>query len=408
MRIAYLTSRYPAASHTFIRREVDALRRAGLDIVTFSVRRPDPDELHAPADRAAHAGTGYLAPPTLIALGAAHAWALFGRPRAYLATLALAARHRPPGLRAMIWALFHFGEAALLARMLSRRGVDHLHVHFANSGATVGLLAARLADLPWSLTLHGISETDYPAGLLLPEKLRMAQFAACASWFMRAQAMRLSTPRVWRDLMVVRCGVDFSRLPARGIAERARARARIVCVGRLSPEKGQAGLIEAFAQVRAAGVAAELVLVGDGPDRQGLAAIVAECGLTQDVTFLGRLPEPETLATIASADILALPSLMEGLPVVLIEAMALGVPVVASQVAGIPELVIAGETGLLFAASDWRALADAIHRLLDDPALRTRLSSAAKDKVIAEYDIDKAAAVLAARFHNKRGDGREG
>ncbi|MBS0481113.1 MAG: glycosyltransferase family 4 protein [Proteobacteria bacterium] len=402
MRIGYLTSQYPAASHTFIRREVAALRRAGLDLATFSVRRPDDDEIRSADDRAAFAETQYVLPVSLPGLARAHIWAILRKPARYLGTLRLAWRHRAPGTKAGLWSLFHFAEAVLLARMLTDAGIDRLHNHFANSGASVGMLAAHYLEIPWSLTLHGISETDYPAGLLLPDKLARADFAACVSWFGRAQAMRISAPALWDKLILVRCGVDPAVLPARR-NEGSEAAPRIVCVGRLSPEKGQAGLIAQIAALHARGINCTLDLVGDGPQRGFLDGLVARYGLKSSVRFLGRLAEPETLDAIAGADLLVVPSFMEGLPVVLMEAMALRVPVISSQVAGIPELVQDGVTGLLYPPSDWDAMGNAIARLIADPALAKRLADAAHQKVMAEFAIDVAVAPLRGHFRPAAG-----
>ena len=167
---------------------------------------------------------------------------------------------------------------------------------------------------------------------------------------------------------VIRCGLPFDRIPPKDPAEANTQ--TIICVGRLSPEKGQAGLLRAFAKLRAKHPELRLRLVGDGPDRASLEALAKELGLSDAVMFAGRLPEEDTLAEIARADLLVLPSFMEGLPIVLMEAMAVGVPVIASRVAGIPELVEDDETGLLFTPSNWDELASRIDLLLGDEALR--------------------------------------
>ncbi len=281
---------------------------------------------------------------------------------------------------------------------MQRSGAARLHVHFANSGATVGMLAAHLLGLPFSMTLHGISETDYPAGLLLGRKVARAQFVACASWFMRAQAMRFSDPADWPKLHVVRCGFDPAALPSFAETPGPARPLRFICVGRLSSEKGQRGLLEAFRALRERGVAAELEFVGDGPERAALEASAAALGQGGAVTFAGALPEERTLARIAQADVLVLPSFMEGLPMVLIEAMALGKPVIASAVAGIPELVAHRENGLLVRASDWAALADAMAELATDHALRERLGAAGAGIVAREFAIGHAVAPLARLF----------
>ncbi|MFA7603257.1 MAG: glycosyltransferase family 4 protein [Novosphingobium sp.] len=394
-RIAYLASEYPAPSHTFIRREIAALRGAGLDIAVFTIR-PAKGQPASEVERAARAETQSVLGRSPLAYLSALAAAFLATPARAFGTLRLALRHRAPGLRPLIWALFHFIEAALLTRLLRRAGAARLHVHFANSGATVGLLAAHLRRIPWSMTLHGISETDYPAGLLLADKIARADFVACASWFMRAQAMRVVDSRHWRKLHIVRCGVDPAALPAAmpgggdGIA--------FISVGRLSREKGQRGLLEAFAVVRGRTPGARLVLVGDGPLRAELEALAGELGIADAVRFHGALSEAETLEAIARSDVLVLPSFMEGLPVVIIEAMALGKPVVASGVAGIPEIVRDGTNGLLVPPSHWRALAEAMAVLASDRALRDRLGSAAGAAVQDEFAIDRAVLPLIPLF----------
>ena len=396
MIIAYLVSQYPAPSHTFIRREIGALRKAGVAIVPFSIRQPPPGG--GPLDAEARAETKVVLGRGAFAYLADTAAMLLTRPGRWMATLGLALRHRPPGARALLWALFHFVEALTLARLLRRAGATRLHAHFANSGATVGMLAAGLLEMPFSMTLHGISETDFPAGLLLGRKVARADFVACASWFMRAQAMRHSDPADWPKLHVVRCGYDRDALPALDATPDSARAFRFICVGRLSSEKGQRILLEAFRALRERGIAAELELVGDGPERGALEAAADALGLGGAVAFAGALPEDRTLARIAQADVVVLPSFMEGLPMVLIEAMALGKPAIASAVAGIPELVSDRVNGLLVRASDWRALADAMAELAGDPALRGRLGAAGAGIVAQEFAIENAVLPLARLF----------
>jgi colanic acid/amylovoran biosynthesis glycosyltransferase len=401
MRIAYLVSLYPASSHTFIRREVTAVRESGLEIDTFSVRTPSPAECAAPEDRAAFESSYYLLPMEPMRLARAHARVLARRPAAYAKTFRLALQHRVPGVAALGLALAHFAEAMVLADELERRGITHVHNHFANSGANVGLLATRFLGLSWSLTLHGISETDYPAGLLLGAKLRAADFAACVSHFGRAQALRTIPPEHWHKLMIVRCALDLRNLPPRSIRA-ADAPVRIICVGRLSPEKGHVGLLQAFAQARARGAtSSELVLVGDGPELPRIEASIAELGLQSCVQLRGRLAEQDTLRAVAESDLLVLASFMEGLPVVLMEAMALGVPVIAPRVAGVPELVEEDVHGLLFAPAAWDELAERLHRLLSDPELRQRFGRAGRSKIEAEFEITRAVVPLLERFRHQ-------
>ena len=394
MRVGYLTSQYPAPSHTFIRREVRALRERGVDVRTFSVRRPGAGERLAEVGRLEEERTFYLLPVSLPRLLRAHLRALAGRPRAYARTLLEALLHRVPGVRALVWALFHFGEAILLADELERQGVEHLHNHFANSSATVAHLAAHFLGIGFSFTVHGISDLDYPAGLLLPAKVRAARFVACATHFGRAQAMRATPPEEWSKMTVVRCGVELSQVAPR---RRRGGPLRLLAIGRLAPEKGQLGLIEAFAQATE-GTAAELRIIGGGPLEAALRRRIEALKIADRCALLGQLANDRVLAELADSDVLVLSSLMEGLPVVLMEAMAAEVPVIAPTVAGIPELVEHERTGLLFRPGDWSHLAEQLQRLAADPALCERLGRSGAERVRGEFDVRRAVEPLAQRF----------
>jgi glycosyltransferase involved in cell wall biosynthesis len=397
--IGYLVSQYPAASHTFIRREVQQLRRLGLPLATFSVRPPSADEVTTPDDAIAFGTTTYIFPSSTGSLISRHVAGLITRPLAYFRTLRLALQHRAPGVKSLLWAVFHFGESISLAAELKRSRVCHLHNHFANSGATVGLLAATFLEIPWSLSLHGISETDYPAGLLLGDKVARASFVACVSWFGQAQAMRVSRRHHWDKFFVVRCGLQSSMLATKSQFERPRSEIpSIVCAGRLSPEKGHLGLLKALLALKSRGVAFRVVFVGDGPNRDQVEREYRASGVGRSVTFLGRLNENAALAEIAKADLLVLPSFMEGLPIVLMEAMAMGVPVVGPRVAGVPELVRDGSEGLLFTPSDWNDLADKLQTLLSDAGLCRTLARSARLKVEREFSLDTALLPLLKRL----------
>jgi glycosyltransferase involved in cell wall biosynthesis len=395
-RVAYLTSQYPAASHTFIRREVDALRRRGIDLRTFSVRQPSPSERKYPEDALAFETTGYLLPMQPFRFLRAHVKAFVRRPLRYVSALALAMRHRAPGTRALLWSLFYFGEAVVLAEALERDGIEHVHSHFANVAGTVGLVAASYLGIGWSVTLHGDMDFDYPSRLLLEAKARAARFVVCVSYFGRAQAMRVIAPSHWEKLCVVRCGVDIGKFtPAAASPKR---RLRIVSVGRLSPEKGQLGLLEALAGLVRRGLDVELKLVGTGPLRETIEREIERLGLGDRCELLGQKTESEVAAELAHADIFALSSFLEGLPVVLMEALAMKLAVVAPCVAGIPELVQHERTGLLFAPSNWRDLEEQLVRFAGDPELRVRLGNAGRERVEAEFDSYRVVDTLDAKF----------
>lgn len=392
MRIGYLVSQYPAPSHTFIRREIDALRRRGVEVETLSIR---PAESLSERDRTDEARTFYVLRPPFLALAGSLAATFVRSPVRWCSTLLATLRHRLPGSRALLKSLAYFVEAMRLAPELRRRGVTHLHDHFANAASHVGMAAARYLGIGWSLSLHGLGDVDGPTTPLLQEKVAAARFAACVSYYLRAQAMRLTDPILWDRFHLVRCGIEMARLPR---PERRPPRpgepVHILSVGRLSPEKGQLGLVEAFALAVDRGLDARLVLVGSGPDEARVRRAVADRRLGDRVEFLGQQPEAEVLRAMGRAHLFVIASFMEGLPVVLMEAMALGLPVIAPAITGIPELVTHGETGLLFAASHWDELAARMAQLAGDPDLRARLAEAARARLLPEFDVNTSAARL--------------
>jgi colanic acid/amylovoran biosynthesis glycosyltransferase len=389
MRVAVLTSEYPCISHTFIRREVVALRRHGVEVRTFSIRRPESEDWMGSEDLAERRGTWYLLPAPISSLAKAHVGAFLRHPVRYCSILLRALGHRPRGVRGWVYGFIYFAEAILLVRELEKDRITHVHNHFGNAAAIVGYLASRYLALGWSLTVHGIAEFDGVASLLLKEKLVAADFVACVSHFGRAQAQRQLDPACWSKLFINRCGIDTSRLPApqpRGQG----GPLRVLAVGRLSPEKAFPGLVEAFAKVRSLGIDAQLDIIGDGPERGRIDAAIKSRGLEGCCRLLGRQSETSVFEQMARADVFAMSSLMEGLPVVLMEALALEVPVVAPCVAGIPELVKDGRSGLLYSPGHWPELADCLAKLLQDGDLRRRLGSEGRRLVLAEFDIERA------------------
>ena len=397
MRIACFVSEYPAPSHTFIRREVDALRRRGIEVRTFSVRKPTPDRVLSSRDEQDVQETSYILPPQIKAMVRANARNFARRPLRYLRTLKDAFTHRVPGARAQLWALFYFQEAMLLAEALEEQEVEHLHNHFANAAAIVGYLTTRYLDMDWSLTLHGISCFDYPSGLILAEKIAHAKFVACVTHFGRAQAYRAVDPSEWPKLFISRCGVDTSRLP-QPVQKSTNRQLRFLTVGRIAPEKGHFGLIDAFADAVEQGMEAELRLVGDGPGMQAVQERVSARGIEARVSLPGRLAEDDVLAEMNQADIFVMTSFMEGLPVVLMEALALELPAIAPSVAGIPELIVHQETGLTFPPGHWAELTRQMILMASDPELRKKLAHQGRARVLEEFDVDRAINPLMARL----------
>jgi glycosyltransferase involved in cell wall biosynthesis len=404
LQVAYVCSQYPAVSHTFVMREVEGLRELGVRVDTFSIHRTPPAQLLTEADRAAFETTCAILPPRWTALMAAHVSLALSAPRAYAATLALALRLASPGLRGRLWQLFYFAEAVMLWSECRRRGLRHVHAHLANVAADVALLAAELGSRvdrarpwSWSFTMHGPTEFYDLTRFRLAAKLRFARFAVCISDFARSQLMAISDPASWCKLHVIHCGVPLRDF-AGCVHQRPDACPMVLCVGRLVPEKGQAILLRAIAMLSERGRQLDVTFAGEGPSRARLERLAAELRIAERVTFLGAVGQDQISELYSSATIFCLPSFAEGLPVVLMEAMALGLAVVSTRIAGVPELIEDDRTGLLVAPGRADALADALARLLDDAALRRRLGSRARQRVSQDFDADRSARQLLALF----------
>ncbi len=391
MKIAYLTGEYPRATDTFIQREVAALRQNDIDVATCSIRRTSADHLVGREQKEEAARTfqvlGATANP-LTAL-AAQASAL-RRPARYAKALALAWRSAPKGLKGRLYNLIYFAEAAVLARHMQQVGATHLHNHIAKSSCTVAMLASALSGIPYSFTLHGPDIFFAPEHWRLDEKIARARFVACISEFCRSQAMLWSEPSHWDKLKIIHCGVEPDRY-----APGDRTGTNLLFVGRLAAVKGVPILLDAFAKSRTAQPDLTLTFIGDGPDRAQLETRVTEKGLGDAVTFLGYQSQSAVAEVLTKTDALVLPSFAEGVPVVLMEALAAQTPVIATQVGGVSELVRSGENGVLVPPGDTDALADAIVALMGDADLRARMGNAGRKLVEREFDIASEGARLA-------------
>lgn len=404
LRLAYLASEYPGISHTFIHREVEALRAAGFEVATVSVRSTAGLERLTPAEQQESAQTLRLLERPLFRLPPAHLRLALRHPLCYLRMLGAAATmaRRCPWLKT----LGYFLEAGLLQDWLGRRQIRHVHVHFGNAAANVAMLAAASGLSEFSMSVHG-PDIFYDVGEnLLAEKTRAATFVRCISHFCCSQMLRLVPHEFWDRFPVVRCGVDTAVFAPR--PEPANAVPEILCVGRLVPAKGQHILVEACARLVRDGVPFHLTVIGDGPDRASLTALAGRLGLDRCITFTGALGQAEVRRHYDLADLFVIPSFAEGVPVVLMEAMAKEVPVISTVIAGIPELIESGTDGILVPPADSAALATAIASLLADPARRRELGRRGRDKVLRLYDLNANGAALAEVFRQRlaQGEGR--
>jgi colanic acid/amylovoran biosynthesis glycosyltransferase len=273
-------------------------------------------------------------------------------------------------------------------------------VHFATAAANVGLYVKKVFSVSLSLTVHGPDEFDDVSGQWLSQKIEAANFVFCIGRYARSQVMRLSNPAQWNKLDVAPLGVDIGRFRPQA-PPRAAGPFRILCVGRLAPAKGQHVLIEAARLLRDAGRDLRVTFVGDGPDRESLKRAAAAAGLDEQIEFTGALNQLEVHRRYAAADAFVMPSFAEGIPVVLMEAMASGLPCVSTRISGIPELIRSGDEGLLVAPSDAAELAGALAQLIEDPARCRRIGLAARARVAADYHLQRNVARLATLFFRR-------
>jgi glycosyltransferase involved in cell wall biosynthesis len=338
--------------------------------------------------------------PTRIGpLVAAHVEAFLDSPRRYLTTLALALRTGAPGARERLRHVFYFGEAMVLLRHCRRARIVHIHAHFADSATDAAMLVTHYRrgervdghSCSWSLEVHGSVEFYNVIRHALASKLAHARFAVAISDFGRSQLMTLSSSERWPHIHVVRCGVDpgvYLPPAKRSTSDR---KAEILFVGRLLHGKGLSLLFEAIAELRRRGLDVTARIVGDGPARVELQDAAGRLGLREHIEFVGSIGQDEIRRFYARADIFCLPSFAEGIPVVVMEAMAMALPVVTTRIMGIPELVAEGHDGILVPPGRVDCLTEALDRLVRAPGERRRLGEAGRRTVQQDYDVARSA-----------------
>jgi len=386
-KLAYLISQYPAISHTFILREVLTLRQRGFDIRVASVNPPDrpPDQL-TDAERHEADQTWYLKPQGVRGALGALLTTFIRRPIAVLLGLKQALRLGGTDAKRILFYLAYWVEAIMIGAWMRREAASHLHVHFATPAAAVGLLAKTMFPIGFSFTVHGPDELYDAPGYRLTEKIAGADFVLCISHYARSQMMKLSPLAHWGKFEISRLGVDTERFAPRA-AKTPGDPFELVCVGRLVAAKGQHILLDALAALRTEGRRVHLTLVGQGPDMESLKAQSSRLGLGETVTMTGAVNQDAILDYYLRSDAFVLPSFAEGLPVVLMEAMALGVPCITTHITGVPEMIRDGIEGLLVAPSDVEGLTRAIARLMDKPELGKALAQTGRSRILAEYTL---------------------
>ena len=391
--IGYVVNTYPRPSHSFIRREIRALETAGWTIHRFAMRG-DPGALVDPDDIAEHARTEHVLEAGAATLGRSFARAAARAPGAARAVLA-AARAGGPRHAA------YLAEAGRVAERARELGIRHLHAHFGTNSTDVARYAARLAGIGYSFTAHGPEEFDAPRALHLGDKLADARFAVAISHYGRSQLCRWVDHRHWDRIHVVRCGIEPARFPDPPPMPDMGPPAgplRLVAIGRFAEQKGHLALLPALAAARQR-ADIHLTLVGDGELRPEIEGLIAARGLRGHVTLTGWLDEAGVRAQLAASHALVLPSFAEGLPMVVMEAMAQGRPALATAIAGVPELVTPGETGWLVPAGDETDLSRAMVAVAETPVKDlAAMGLRGRERVLAQHDVAAEAGKLARLF----------
>jgi colanic acid/amylovoran biosynthesis glycosyltransferase len=398
MRVAYLINQYPMVSTTFIRREILALERLGSQVQRIALRGWDAIVMDA-ADATEQERTQYVLQNGALPLVASLLKVMLTAPLPFLATLALALRI---GWRADRPLLYHFVYLAEACRVLSwvkSSGAIHIHSHFGTNAAEVAMLVRALGGPAYSFTVHGPIEFDKPEFVQLAEKVRRSAFTVAITSFARSQIYRWVEQPCWNKVKLIHCGIEMAFHDVGPVDPQPTP--RLVCLGRLSAEKGQLLLVEAVSRLAAKGVWFNLTLVGDGPMRRTIEAIVAERGLSDRIHLTGSIPTERLREELLAARALVVPSFSEGLPMVMMEAMALRRPVLATWIAGIPELVRPGIEGWLFRPGSVDALVGAIEDCLSKSAEQLRvMGEAARTRVLERHSVDVQARMLAQLFEH--------
>jgi colanic acid/amylovoran biosynthesis glycosyltransferase len=394
-KVAYFINQYPKVSHSFIRREILALERQGFEIQRIALRGWDAELVDA-EDIRERERTRYVLQTGIIGLIVAALGIFIRRPVRFFSALKLALKMGIRADRSWPFHLVYLAEACRIVPWIRESGACHVHAHFGTNSTEVVMLLTALGGPSYSFTVHG-SEFDRPEFLKLGEKVRHAAFVVAISSFGRSQLYRWADYADWPKVHVVHCGLEQAFYDVQAVP--IPATPRVVCVGRLSAEKGQLLLLNAVSHLARKGTQLELVLAGDGDMRPELESQIAHQNLQGQVRITGWISSQQVREEILAARALVLPSFTEGLPVVIMEAMALQRPVLATYVGGIPELVRPGVDGWLFPAGDVNRLVAVLEEFLATPVEKLeKMGEAARLRVLERHSVDTEARKLAQLF----------
>jgi glycosyltransferase involved in cell wall biosynthesis len=391
IKLTYIIGTFPSLTTTFIDREIKQLRQQGVDLQVVSIRHPATTIPPSAEQRELAQGVIYLLPVDWPIFVVGNLYFVVRRPWIYLKTLLYLLTCPHPRLRSRVKTLLHFAEGVYAAYLLRGLPIDQLHAHFVDRAAVVALVASRLLDLPYSLTAH--ANDIYVNPVLLRAKIAEAAFITTCTAYNHGYLSKMVGDEPDGKLHLVYHGLDLARYQPGASTQRAHP--LLLSVGRLTEKKGFPYLLAACQGLKERGYDFECQIVGEGPLHHELETQIAQLGLEDRVTLCGAIPHEAVIDKYREAMLFVLPCVMardgdrDGIPNVLIEAMAMQLPVVSTRHSGIPELVEDEVNGLLVPPNDERALADALARLLSDPALCTRLGQSGRQRVLEKFDIHR-------------------
>jgi len=402
--VAYLSNQFPSPVEPYVVHEIRELRRRGVVVLPCSARRagsPLDDELKLLA--AETLNLQWLS-PRLLMRGAGLCLRRLPQLKALLHR-ALLAGPEPLGKR--LRALLHTWLGACYALLLQDSGVDHIHVHHGYFASWIGMVAARLLGISFSMTLHGSDLLLHPA--FLDIKLKNCAFCATVSEFNRQHILDHYPDCEHRKLVLQRMGIACnSVVPVNGSRVNGTAPLLLLAVGRLHAVKDHAFLVRACRRLKDRGIHFACLVAGEGPERLPLERLIRELGLEDYVRLPGHLSSADLETHYAAADVVVLTSRSEGIPLVLMEAMAHGRPVIAPAITGIPELVIDGKTGFLYSPGSLEDFLDRVESVRNSRPALGPLRLAARQHVVEHFDREKNLAafcdLLLARMEHRRGE----
>ena len=390
-KIAYLLHNFPGRTDTFIKREIRSLQKRGADVSVLSVWRPGERETTPEIMAEWKSDTKFILPRSIVGFLFTSIKVLLRNPSTFLRTFFFAVATGRPGIRGTLYQLFYFAEAVLASDVLRAGKISHIHNHIGDQSGTVTMLAGMLTKIGYSITFHGWPVFFDAKDSRIREKVQRAKFVRAISYFCRSQLMMFSGSDDSKPFKVVHCGLEIGKYKFRPPALAVRT---IFCAARLSPEKGLTFLLRAVAQLTARGYDVRLRLAGSGPSHERLVTLASDLKIQHVVDFLGFLDEERIIEELQNSDLFVLPSFVEGVPVSAMEAMAIGVPVIATNIAGTGELVENGLTGTLVRPADVDELVATIETVINDHGFRLRSAELARKKVVTEFDVDLETAKL--------------